>query len=71
MNEVDSKLFYSEERGTYIYRAVYKIETDELIIVDRYMQFRDSGEKVSLVEHGEITLQDFRQIVDSYLNRNP
>ena len=31
MNEVDSKLFYSEERGTYIYRAVYKIETDNII----------------------------------------
>lgn len=31
MNEVDSKLFYSEIRGTYIYRAVYKIETDNII----------------------------------------
>jgi len=56
----------------YAYKGfVYKIETEELIIVDRYMQFRDSGEKISLVEHGEITLQDFRVIVDSYLNRYP
>ena len=31
MYEVDSKLFYSEIRGTYIYRAVYKIETDNII----------------------------------------
>ena len=50
---------------------VYKIETEELVIVDRYMMFRDSGEKISLTEFGEITLNDFRQIVDSYLNRNP
>ena len=50
---------------------VYKIATDELVIVDRYMMFRDSGEKISLTEFGEITLNDFRQIVDSYLNRNP
>lgn len=50
---------------------VYKIETEELLIVDRYMEFRDSGEKISLTEFGEITLNDFRQIVDSYLDRNP
>lgn len=49
---------------------VYKIETEELVIVDRYMMFRDSGEKISLTELGEITLNDFRQIVDSYLDRN-
>jgi len=50
---------------------VYKIETEELLIVDRYMEFRDNGEKISLAEWGEIDLNDFRQIVDSYLNRNP
>jgi hypothetical protein len=50
---------------------VYIIETEELEIVDRYMTFRDSGEKISLTEFGEITLNDFRQIVDSYLDRNP
>lgn len=50
---------------------VYKIEFEELIIVDRYMQFRDSGEKISLTEWGEINLNEFRQIVDSYLDRNP
>ena len=50
---------------------VYKIETEELVIVDRYMMFRDSGEKISLNEFGEITLNDFRAIVDSYLDRNP
>jgi hypothetical protein len=48
---------------------VYKIETEELVIVDRYMEFRDSGDKVSMNEFGEITLNEFRQIVDSYLNR--
>ena len=48
---------------------VYKIETEELTITERYMQFRDSGEKVDLSSYGEITLDDFREIVDSYLNR--
>jgi hypothetical protein len=55
----------------YAYKGfVYKIEAEELVIVDRYMMFRDSGEKIGLNEFGEITLDDFRQIVDSYLNRN-
>jgi hypothetical protein len=50
---------------------VYKIETEELVIIDRYMEFRDSGERISLNEWGEINLQDFRNIVDSYIDRNP
>lgn len=34
----------------------------------RHLRFRDSGEAIDLVEYGEITLQDFKNIVDTYLN---
>ena len=58
-------------QSLYAYKGfVYKIETEELVIVDRYMQFRDSGEKISMNEFGEITLNEFKEIVDSYLNRD-
>ena len=50
---------------------VYKIETEELTITERYMQFRDSGEKIDLSSYGEITLNDFREIVDTYLSTEP
>lgn len=50
---------------------VYKIETEELTIAERYMQFRDSGEKIDLSSYGEITLNDFREIVDTYLSTEP
>lgn len=56
----------------FVYKGfVYKIETEELVIIDRYMEFRDSGERISLNEWGEINLHDFRNIVDSYIDRNP
>jgi len=47
---------------------VYKIKFEESDIVDRYMQFLDSGEKINLKEFGEIDLNDFKNIVDTYLN---
>jgi hypothetical protein len=50
---------------------IYKIETEELIITERYMQFRDSGEKINLTDWGEITLNEFKEIVDTYLNTDP
>ena len=31
MKEEEGKLFYSEERTTYIYRSVYKIEIEDII----------------------------------------
>ena len=39
---------------------VYKLELDELVIVDRYMEFRDNGHRISLNEWGEITLNNFK-----------
>jgi hypothetical protein len=56
----------------YAYKGlVYKIETEELVITERYMEFRDSGEKIDLSQYGEITLEDFRHIVDTYLSTEP
>jgi len=40
-------------------------------IVQRQMRFRDSGESVDLTNYGEISLEDFRNIVDTYLNKEP
>ena len=50
---------------------VYKIETEELVITERYMQYRNSGEKIDLSIWGEITLNEFKEIVDTYLNTDP
>jgi hypothetical protein len=47
---------------------VYRIETEELLITKRYMTFHGSDEQIDLSEWGEITLNEFREIVDSYLN---
>lgn len=47
---------------------VYRIETEELLITKRYMTFHGSDEKIDLTEWGEITLNEFREIVDSHLN---
>ena len=47
---------------------VYRIETEELVITERYMTFHGSNEKIDLSEWGEITLSEFRTIVDSHLN---
>ena len=47
---------------------VYRIETEELVITKRYMTFHGSDEQIDLSEWGEITLNEFREIVDSYLN---
>ena len=47
---------------------VYRIETEELLITKRYMTFHGSDEQIDLSEWGEITLSEFRRIVDSYLN---
>ena len=47
---------------------VYRIETEELVITERYMTFHGSDEKIDLSAWGEITLSEFREIVDSYLN---
>ncbi|MEK9696756.1 MAG: hypothetical protein VW270_13430 [Candidatus Poseidoniales archaeon] len=59
-------------QSLYAYKGfVYKLELDELVIVDRYMEFRDNGHRISLNEWGEITLNNFKEIVDSYINRNP
>ena len=58
-------------QSLYAYKGfIYKIELEEIEIVDRYMQFRDSGAKISMNEFGEITLNEFKQIVDSYLNKD-
>ena len=58
-------------QSLYAYKGfIYKIELEEIEIVDRYMQFRDSGEKISMNEFGQITLNEFKQIVDSYLNKD-
>lgn len=38
-------------QSLYAYKGfIYKIELEEIEIVDRYMQFRDSGEKISMNE---------------------
>jgi hypothetical protein len=59
-------------QSLYAYKGfVYKLELDELVIVDRYMEFRENGQRISLNEWGEITLNNFKEIVDSYINRNP
>lgn len=59
-------------QSLYAYKGfVYKLELDELVIVDRYMEFRENGHRISLNEWGEITLNMFKEIVDSYINRNP
>jgi hypothetical protein len=56
----------------YAYKGfVYKIEAEELEITERYMRFRDSGEKIDLSSWGEITLNEFKEIVDTYLNTEP
>lgn len=47
---------------------VYRIETEELLITKRYMTFHGSDEEIDLTEWGEITLSEFREIVDSHLN---
>ena len=47
---------------------VYRVETEELLITKRYMTFHGSDEQIDLSEWGEITLNEFREIVDSYLN---
>ena len=55
----------------------YKGLTYEIItnnvgeVAKRQMRFLDSGEAIDLTEFGEITLQDFRNIVDTYLNTEP
>lgn len=62
-------------KGTPIY--AYRGLTYEVIsdgtgnVTRRQMCFRDSGESINLDEYGEITLQDFRLIVDTYLNTEP
>ena len=59
-------------QSLYAYKGfVYKLELDELVIVDRYMEFRANGHRISLNEWGEITLNNFKEIVGSYINRNP
>ena len=59
-------------QSLYAYKGfVYKLDLDELVIVDRYMEFRENGHRISLNEWGEITLNMFKEIVDSYINRNP
>jgi hypothetical protein len=47
---------------------VYRVETEELLITKRYMTLHGSDEQIDLSEWGEITLNEFRQIVDSHLN---
>jgi len=47
---------------------VYRVETEELLITKRYMTFHGSDEQIDLSEWGEITLNEFRQIVDSHLD---
>ena len=62
-------------RGTPI--MAYKGLTYEIIsggdgnVAYRQMRFRDSGESVDLTEYGEITLEDFKNIVNTYLNTEP
>ena len=59
-------------QSLYAYKGfVYKLVLDELVIVDRYMEFRENGHRISLNEWGEITLNNFKEIVDSYIDRNP
>jgi hypothetical protein len=59
-------------QSLYAYKGfVYKLDLDELVIVDRYMEFRENGHRISLNEWGEITLNMFKEIVDSYIDRNP
>lgn len=65
----------------YAYKGfVYKVELDGLTIVDRYMEpswacslggENVNKQRVGLSEWGEITLTEFKQIVDSYIDRNP
>ena len=33
MLEVEGKLFYTQDRGTYIYRSVYKLDVEKVISV--------------------------------------
>lgn len=61
-------------KGTPI--MAYKGLTYEIIsngheVLHRQMRFRDSGEAIDLTEYGEITLKDFKNIVDTYLNTEP
>lgn len=57
------------DKPLYAYKGfVYKIELDGLIISERYMKFLNSGEKVDLSSWGEITLKQFKEIVDTHLN---
>lgn len=59
-------------QSLYAYKGfVYKLDLDELVIVDRYMEFRENGHRISLNDWGEITLNMFKEIVDSYIDRNP
>ena len=50
---------------------VYRIETEELMITERYMKLHGSDEKIDLSHYGEITLEEFRHIVDTYLTTEP
>jgi hypothetical protein len=54
----------------YAYKGLtYEIITNNVgQVAKRQMRYRDSGETVDLDMYGEITLQDFRHIVDTYLN---
>lgn len=62
-------------KGNPIY--AYKGLTYEVVsnntgqIVKRQMRFRDSGEQIDLDMYGEISLEDFKEIVDTYLNTEP
>ena len=48
-------------QSLYAYKGfVYKLELDELVIVDRYMEFRENGQRISLNEWREITLNNFK-----------
>ena len=55
----------------------YKGLTYEIItnnageVAKRQMRFRNSGETIDLNMYGEITLDDFRHIVDTYLDTEP
>ena len=49
----------------------YEIVSNGNDILHRQMRFLDSGEAIDLNEYGEITLQDFKNIVDTYLNTEP
>jgi len=54
----------------YAYKGfVYRLDVDELIINKRYMENISSKEIVDLTGFGEISLADFRNIVNDHLNR--